>query len=96
MRTISTSLERTHDINTASASKPPRSAFILNVELLEQVGKGFLMARVQDTSSYGSSIDLVGCGSRQKTTEAVWQCEGVRLTSKLGNASAKPAALYNY
>ena len=88
MRTISTSLERTPDINTASTSKPPGSAFILNIELLEQIDKEMLMASVQDTPSSGFSIDLVGCGSRQKTTEAVRQCEGVRLTTKLGNASA--------
>ena len=76
-RTISTSLERTQDVNTASASEPPRSVFILNVELLEQIGKGFLMARVQNKSSSGSSIDLVGCGSRQKTT-LLGQCGSLR------------------
>ena len=75
MRTISTSLERTPDIKIASASKPPGSAFILNVELLEQIGKEILMARVQSTSSSGASIDLVGCGSRQRLLR---QCGGVR------------------
>ena len=52
------------------------------------------MARVHGTTSSGSLMDRKGCESRQKTPETVWQCEGVRLTPKLGNASAKPAALY--
>ena len=59
MRTISTSLERTLDINTASASKVPRNKFILTVRLLEKTDRGMLVARFYALSSSGLSIDPV-------------------------------------
>lgn len=46
MLTISTSLERTLDINSANASKAPRNAFILAFGLLELIEKDFLIARI--------------------------------------------------
>ena len=66
MHTISTSLERTLDVNAANTSSFPRNALILTVELLEQMGKGFLIARFQVSSSFESLIELVGCEPRQK------------------------------
>ena len=54
------------------------------------------MARVQETSSSGSSIDLVGCESRQKTSEAVWQCEGIRLTYVLQSLAMRRLSLQPY
>ena len=66
MRTTSTSLERTPDINTASASKFPRNAFILTVKLLEQTGRGFLIAEILGSSSSGPLIELGGCGGQSR------------------------------
>lgn len=57
MRTISTSLERTLDINSSSTSKAPRNDFILPIEVLEQTGRESQIARVYVSSSSGMSID---------------------------------------
>ena len=59
VRTISTSLERTLDSNTASASKVPRNKFILTVRLPEKTGRGMLMAKIYASSTSGLSIDSV-------------------------------------
>ena len=60
MHTISTSLERTLDINGASMSKAPRNDFILPIEVLQQTGRELQIARVYVSSSSGISIDWLG------------------------------------
>ena len=57
VRTISTSPERTLDINSATAGKAGRKAFILAIGVLKQARRDFLLARVWVLSSFELIID---------------------------------------